>query len=91
MFGIAIAIEAIFFLMQAFQSDSVATILFMYVYTTLFIQIPAILFLIILSLSTFFTKDVSLSYFKIEYYLLLASLTPFIIDWFMYTIVPYLK
>jgi len=91
MFGIVIAIEIVFFLTQLCQSDSVDIMGFMYLYTTLFIHIPAIFILLVLSISTLFTKKSLWAFLKIEYYFLFVSLSPFVIGWFIYVVVPYLK
>ena len=91
MFGIVLVVNAAFFLTQLNDSDSSYTMRIMYLYVTEFIHLPAILLLIILSISTCFTKKPFWSLLKIEYYFLFASLTPFVIGWFMYVVVPYLK
>jgi hypothetical protein len=91
MFGIVIVIEAVFFLMQLCQNDSVDIMRFMYLYATLFIHVPAIFILIVISISTLFTKKSLWRFLKTEYYMLFASLAPFVIGWFIYVVVPYLK
>jgi len=91
MFGIVIFMEAAFFLAQLCEVDSVDILRFMYLYVTFFIHVPAIICLIVLSILTSFTKKTFWSFFKIEYYFLFISLTPFVIGWSMYLILSYLK
>jgi len=91
MFGTVIFMEAAFFLAQLCEGDSSNILRFMYLYVTLFIHVPAIICLIVLSILTFLTKKAFWSFLKIEYYFFFISLTPFVIGWFMYIVVPYFK
>ena len=58
-------------------------------WSILFFQIPATLILITASIYSYLTKGVLWSLFRIEYYFLLASMSPFLIGWFLYVIWPY--
>jgi len=58
----------------------------------LYIQIPASLILIILSIYSYITKGFFWSVLKIEYYFLFPTFLPFVTGWFMYVVfLPYLK
>jgi len=78
------------FLNDSYDSMSYA-LHYIWAFAFLFVHIPSTALLLLVSVITYLIKRVFWSLFKIEYYFLFVSLSPFVIGWFMYVVVPYLK
>jgi len=90
-FGIVTSLYIITILSQILKNGIEYSSGYIFAYTFLFMQIPASLVLIVVSIYSYLTKRVFWSLFRIEYFFFIASVSPFFISWFLHVIWPSLQ
>jgi hypothetical protein len=80
-FGTVTTLWLIMIVGNIFKSDMADFAAYILAYLILFVQIPSAILLILVSTYTFLTKRIFWSLFKIEYYFLIISLSPIMLNW----------
>jgi hypothetical protein len=88
-FGAVIALFLITILSHIFNNGTEDVAAYAYARSVFFLELPASLILLIISMYSYLKKKVPWSFFRIEYSFLIASMSPFFIGWFLYVIWPY--